>query len=81
MLDVTPPPPHNKVYVQRVGMRVPEHVAGGAGAVVGEFGGGGQRRVRHLLDVGVRRGRFGRLLLAERLFEGASQLHVGKTER
>lgn len=67
--------------VQRVGVRVPEHVAVARGAVVGEFGGRRQRRVRHLLDVGVGRGRLGRFLLAERLFEGAAQLQVKKKRR
>lgn len=66
----------DNVYVQRVGVCVPEHVAGGSGAIMGQLRGGRQRRVRHLLDVRVRRGRLGRLLLAERLFEGASQLQM-----
>lgn len=69
------------VYLQRVGVCVPEHVAGGCGAIVGQFGGGRQGRVCHLLDVGVRRGRLGRFLLAERLFEGASQLRVENGDR
>lgn len=68
------------VYVQRAGVCVPEHVAGGCGAVVGQLRGGRQRRVRHLLNVGVRRGRLGRFLLAECLFEGASQLQVQNRE-
>lgn len=55
-------------------MCVPEHLCGGSGAVVGQLWGGGQGRVGHFLDVGVRGRGLGRLLLAERLFEGAAQL-------
>ncbi len=57
-------------------MCVPEHVAGGSGAIVGQFWRRRQRGVRHLLNVRVRRGGLRRFLLAERLFEGASQLQV-----
>lgn len=62
-------------------MGAPQHLGGGSGAVVGQFRGGGQRRVGHLLDVGVRGRRLGRLLLAEGLFEGAAQLKELKTDR
>lgn len=55
-------------------MCVPEHLSGGSGAIVGQLWGGGQGRVGHLLDVGVRGRRLGRFLLAECLFERAAQL-------
>lgn len=55
-------------------MCVPEHLSRGSGAIVGQLWGGGQGRVGHLLDVGVRGRRLGRFLLAECLFERAAQL-------
>lgn len=63
-----------EVHAHGVGVRVPEHLSGGSGAIVGQLWGGGQGRVGHLLDVGVRGRRLGRFLLAECLFERAAQL-------
>lgn len=67
-----------QLHLQRAGVSAPQHEAGRSRAVVAQFGRRRQRRVGHLLDVGVGGRRFGGFLLTEGLFEGAPQLKEGE---
>lgn len=69
-----------QLHLQRIGVCAPQHEAGRRRAVVAQFGRRRQRRVGHLLNVGVGGRGLGGFLLAEGLFEGASQLNGEEKE-